>query len=31
MFVFQAGDDSTTSPDDPQYLEDLANAVSVLK
>jgi hypothetical protein len=29
-YICFSGDDSTTSPDDPQYLEDLANAVSVL-
>jgi hypothetical protein len=30
-YICFSGDDSVTSPDDPQYLEDLANAVSVLK
>jgi hypothetical protein len=29
-YICFSGDDSVTSPDDPQYLEDLANAVSVL-
>jgi hypothetical protein len=29
-YICFSGDDSVTSPDDPQYLEDLANAVSIL-
>jgi len=29
-YICFSGDDSVTSPDDPQYLEDLANAVTVL-
>jgi hypothetical protein len=29
-YICFSGDDSVTSPDDPQYLEDLVNAVSVL-
>ncbi|WP_369769513.1 UDP-glycosyltransferase [Flavobacterium sp. WC2416] len=29
-YICFSGDDSITSPDDPQYLEDLANAISIL-
>lgn len=29
-YICFSGDDSVTSPDDPKYLEDLANAVSIL-